>query len=107
MRPMAQIAVWGGRGDHNARRNTVSSRNDDGASSASCSRRGYAVASRSISESGSDFGTRPPLDWVPWRRQEPERWDHAGTGRVGMHPYEQVTVFLLDRPDAVPQPGEE
>ena len=26
---------------------------------------------------------------------------------VGEQPYEQVTVFLLDRPDAVPQPTEE
>ena len=26
---------------------------------------------------------------------------------VGTQPYEQVTVFLLDRPDAVAQPTEE
>jgi hypothetical protein len=26
---------------------------------------------------------------------------------IGKQPYEEVTVFLLDRPDAVPQPGEE
>ncbi|MGA8216615.1 MAG: hypothetical protein WB799_23720 [Candidatus Sulfotelmatobacter sp.] len=26
---------------------------------------------------------------------------------VGKRPYEQITVFLLDRPDAVPQPTEE
>lgn len=25
---------------------------------------------------------------------------------VGRQPYEQITVFLLDRPDAVPQPNE-
>jgi hypothetical protein len=25
---------------------------------------------------------------------------------IGKQPYEQVTVFLLDRPDAVAQPGE-
>jgi quercetin dioxygenase-like cupin family protein len=26
---------------------------------------------------------------------------------IGKQPYEQVTIFLLDRPDAVAQPGEE
>jgi hypothetical protein len=26
---------------------------------------------------------------------------------VGRLPYEQVTIFLLDRPDVVPQPTEE
>jgi len=26
---------------------------------------------------------------------------------VGKQPYEQVTVFLLDRPDAVAQPAEQ
>ena len=26
---------------------------------------------------------------------------------VGKQPYEQITVFLLDRPDAAPQPNEE
>ena len=47
--------------------------------------------------------------------------DHAGRGRltekptarvhravnVGKQPYEQVTIFLLDQPDAVAQPTEE
>jgi hypothetical protein len=36
---------------------------------------------------------------------ESERVHHAVN--VGGQPYEQVMVFLLDRPDAVPQPIEE
>jgi quercetin dioxygenase-like cupin family protein len=41
---------------------------------------------------------------VEW--EEPTARVHRAVN-VGKHPYEQVTVFLLDRPDAVPQPGEE
>jgi len=41
------------------------------------------------------------VDW-----EEPSARVHRAVN-VGKHPYEQVTVFLLDRPDAVPQPTEE
>jgi len=41
---------------------------------------------------------------VEW--EEPTARVHRAAN-VGKQPYEQVTVFLLDRPDAVPQPGEE
>ncbi len=39
-------------------------------------------------------------------------WEPPGTRvhravNIGKQPYEQVTVLLLDRPNAVPQPGEE
>ena len=29
------------------------------------------------------------------------------TINVGQKPYQQITIFLLDRPDAIPQPHEE
>jgi hypothetical protein len=38
------------------------------------------------------------VDW-----DEPTDRIHRGVN-VGRQPYEKVTVFLLDRPDAVPQP---
>lgn len=41
------------------------------------------------------------VDW-----EEPTARVHRAVN-IGRKPYEQVTVFLLDRPDAVPQPGEE
>jgi hypothetical protein len=41
---------------------------------------------------------------VEW--EEPSARVHRAVN-VGTQPYEQVTVFLLDRPDAVPQPNEE
>lgn len=39
-------------------------------------------------------------------------WEESGTRvhravNVGRQPYEQITIFLFDRPDAVPQPTEE
>jgi quercetin dioxygenase-like cupin family protein len=37
---------------------------------------------------------------------EPTDRIHRGVN-VGAQPYEEVTVFLLDRPDAVPQPAAE
>jgi hypothetical protein len=36
---------------------------------------------------------------------EPTDRLHRGVN-VGENPYEEITVFFLDRPDAVPQPGE-
>jgi hypothetical protein len=36
-----------------------------------------------------------------------DRGDYAIGAVIGKQPYEQVTVFLLDRPDAVPQPTKE
>ena len=48
------------------------------------------------------FEVRPgQVDW-----DEPSDRVHRGVN-VGSVPYEEVTVFLLDRPDAVPQPGED
>ena len=41
------------------------------------------------------------VDW-----EEPGVRIHRAVN-VGKQPYEQVTVFLLDRPDAVPQPTED
>jgi quercetin dioxygenase-like cupin family protein len=41
------------------------------------------------------------VDW-----EEPTERIHRAVN-VGKQPYEQVTVFLLDRPDAVAQPTEE
>jgi quercetin dioxygenase-like cupin family protein len=41
------------------------------------------------------------VDW-----EEPSARVHRAVS-VGNQPYEQVTVFLLDRPDAVPQPTNE
>ena len=38
------------------------------------------------------------VDW-----DEPTERSHRGVN-VGEQPYEEVVVFLLDRPDAVPQP---
>lgn len=39
-------------------------------------------------------------------REEPTARVHRAVN-IGRRPYEQVTVFLLDRPDAVAQPAEE
>ena len=48
------------------------------------------------------FEVRPgQVDW-----DEPSDRIHRGVN-VGAQPYEEVTVFLLDRPDAVPQPAAE
>jgi hypothetical protein len=41
---------------------------------------------------------------VEW--EEPTGGIHRAVN-VGGQPYEQVTIFLLDRPDAVPQPNAE
>jgi quercetin dioxygenase-like cupin family protein len=41
------------------------------------------------------------VDW-----EEPGARIHRAVN-VGKQPYEQVTIFLLDRPDAVPQPRDE
>ena len=47
------------------------------------------------------FEVKPgQVDW-----DEPGDRVHRGVN-VGSLPYEEVTVFLLDRPDAVAQPGE-
>jgi quercetin dioxygenase-like cupin family protein len=39
-------------------------------------------------------------DWV-----EPTDRAHRGVN-VGEQPYEEITIFFLDRPDAEPQPGD-
>jgi hypothetical protein len=45
--------------------------------------------------------TRGQVEW-----EEPTARVHRAVN-VGKQPYEQVTVFLLDSPNAVPQPSEE
>jgi quercetin dioxygenase-like cupin family protein len=48
------------------------------------------------------FDVKPgQVDW-----DEPSDRVHRGVN-VGQFPYEEVTVFLLDHPDDVPQPPEE
>jgi len=42
--------------------------------------------------------TPEQVDW-----DEPDERIHRGVN-VGAQPYEEITVFFLDRPDAVPQP---
>jgi quercetin dioxygenase-like cupin family protein len=49
----------------------------------------------------SRFEVKPgQVDW-----DEPSDRVHRGVN-VGEQPYEEITVFFLDRPDAVPQPGD-
>jgi hypothetical protein len=52
-----------------------------------------------------DGGERHEFDVVPgqvgW--DEPTDLVHRGVN-VGVEPYEEVTIFFLDSPDAVPQP---
>ena len=51
---------------------------------------------------GSRFEVRPgQVDW-----DEPSDRVHRAVN-VGDRPYEEIAVFFLDRPDAVPQPGED
>jgi quercetin dioxygenase-like cupin family protein len=38
--------------------------------------------------------------------EEPSQRIHCAIN-VGQKPYEQITIYLLDRPDAIPQPHEE
>lgn len=60
-----------------------------------------AIEYRDGGESQS-FAVRPgQVDW-----DEPTERVHRGVN-VGAQPYEEVTVFFLDTPDAVPQPREE
>jgi len=44
--------------------------------------------------------------WVNSEWEEPTLRVH-GAVNVGKQAYERVTIFLLDRPDAVAQPNEE
>jgi quercetin dioxygenase-like cupin family protein len=55
-----------------------------------------------------DGGESQSVEITPGEAQweEPTARVHRAVN-VGRQPYEQVTVFLLDHPDAVPQPGEE
>ena len=65
--------------------------------------RGDALAIEYRDESESErFEVAPgQVDW-----DEPTERLHRGVN-VGEQPYEEVTVFFLDHPDAVPQPREE
>jgi quercetin dioxygenase-like cupin family protein len=50
-------------------------------------------------EASERFEVTPgQVDW-----DEPTERIHRGVN-VGAHPYEEVTIFFLDRPEAVPQP---
>ena len=60
-----------------------------------------SIEYRDGGESQSVEITPGQVDW-----EEPSARVHRAVN-VGKQMYEQVTVFLLDRPDAVPQPTEE
>jgi quercetin dioxygenase-like cupin family protein len=60
-----------------------------------------AIEARDGSELSRFAVTPGQVDW-----DEPTDRVHRGVN-VGELPYEEITVFLLDRPDAVPQPAEE
>jgi hypothetical protein len=62
---------------------------------------GTPVKDRDGAESQSVEITPGQVDW-----EEPTERIHRAVN-VGKQPYEQVTIFFLDRPDAVPQPTEE
>jgi hypothetical protein len=106
--------------DEYDRRSSLSSRNHNGSSIASCSRRTMPwhrdpfhrvaivlggdvllIECRDGEESRRAKISPGLVDW-----EEPTERIHRAVN-VGKKPYEQVTVFLLDRPDAVAQPTEE
>ncbi len=60
-----------------------------------------AIEARDGSELARLAVTPGQVDW-----DEPSERVHRGVN-VGSLPYEEVTVFFLDRPDAVPQPARE
>jgi len=60
-----------------------------------------AIEARDGSELARFAVTPGQVDW-----DEPSERVHRGVN-VGTVPYEEVTVFFLDRPDAVPQPAED
>jgi quercetin dioxygenase-like cupin family protein len=60
-----------------------------------------AIESRDGVEVARFAVTPGQVDW-----DEPTDQVHRGVN-AGALPYEEVTVFFLDRPDAVPQPAEE
>jgi quercetin dioxygenase-like cupin family protein len=59
-----------------------------------------AIEYRDGGESERFEVTPGQADW-----DEPSDLVHRGVN-VGEKPYEEVTIFFLDRPEAVPQPGE-
>jgi len=51
--------------------------------------------------SRDSFQLKPgQVDW-----DEPTERVHRGVN-IGSQPYEEITIFFLDRPDAVPQPND-
>ena len=60
-----------------------------------------AIEARDGSELARFEVTPGQVDW-----DEPSECIHRGVN-VGSLPYEEVTVFFLARPDAVPQPAED
>jgi hypothetical protein len=55
---------------------------------------------------GGSHGERVEVCPGQVEREKPGARTHRAVN-VGRQPHEQITVFLLDRPDAVPQPSEE
>ena len=62
------------------------------------------VLSIEYRDGGESQRVEVTLGQVEW--EEPTERIHRAIN-VGQQPYEQVTVFLLDSPNAVPQPTEE
>ena len=60
-----------------------------------------AIEARDGTELARFEVTPGQVDW-----DEPAERVHRGVN-VGSLPYEEITVFFLDRPDAVPQPPED
>jgi len=55
-----------------------------------------------------DGGERHRIEATPGQLQWEEPTEHLHrVVNIGEQPYEQITIFLLDRPDAVAQPNEE
>ena len=55
-----------------------------------------------------DSGERQRFEVTPGQVDWDEPTDRLHRGvNVGEQPYEEVTIFLLERPGAVPQPGED
>ena len=54
-----------------------------------------------------DGGPRDNFELTPGQADwdEPTERLHRGVN-VGKQPYEEITIFFLDRPDAVPQPND-
>ena len=72
-----------------------------------CRRVGVVLSGDVLSIEYRDGGESQRIQITPGQVEweEPAERVHRAVN-IGQQPYEQVTIFLLDRPDAVPQPGE-